>query len=162
MPQSYPDIDYEDLINELSFDLSNGYAQEDSLLYVLRESESIYIENKQKEIVPVIDYFYPFPKLQDDLLVTTIVEAKKICFDALDKLRAENSNNEDMIESISMIISDLKDYTAGNKKRNDKKCRLVVTSGDNLPLMLYFEDTFAAASLEQITAKDLLNELKDC
>lgn len=162
MPQSYPDIDYEELITELSFDLNNGYATDDSMLYVLRESESIFIENKQKEIVPVIDYFYSMPELKMDLPETTIVDAKKICFDALDKLKNSDSNNEDMIESISMIISDLKNYTAGNKKRNDKKCKLVLTAKESIPMMLYFDDTFASNHLEQISAKDLLTELKSC
>lgn len=163
MSQSYQDIDYSEMLTELNFDLQNGYVSEDSELYIIRQKESVYVEKISSEIFPIIDYFYSMPKLSTVVKTMTVLEAKKECFKALDILSGNDVPNKDALtEAVSVLVADLKQYTAGNNKRNDKLCQIVYTLDPEVPMMLYYDDTLAGDSLEIITANNLLSELKSC
>ena len=163
MPQTFPDIDYKDMIMELSFDLQNGYVNEDSDLYIIRQREAVFVEKCEKEVLPIIDYFYFLPELKLEVKTMSVLDAKKACFEALDILSGNDvPNKEALTEAVSVLTSDLKQYTKGNNKRNEKLCKIVYTANPEVPMMIYFDDEDAADSLEIIKAKDLMDELKTC
>lgn len=163
MPQTFPDIDYKDMIMELNFDLQNGYVKEDSELYVIRQIESVFVEKCEKEVFPVIDYFYFLPELKLEVKTMSVLDAKKVCFEALDLLSGDDvPNKESLIEAVSVLTSDLKQYTKGNNKRNEKLCKIVYTLNPEVPMMIYFDDEGASDTLEVTNAAKLMEELKSC
>lgn len=163
MPQTFENIDYSEMITELNFDLQNGYASDDTELYIIRQKNPVFVEKCSKEIFAVVDYFYAMPALSKEVSEMTILEAKKACFSAIDMLEAEDAPNKDALkEAVSLLNLDLKNYTKGNNKRNDRTCRVVFTAEPKVPMMLYFEDEEVADTLEKVTASELLSELKSC
>lgn len=163
MSQTFQDIDYSEMLTELNFDLQNGYATEETKLYIIRQKEAVYVEKISSEVFPIIDYFYEMPKLSMDVKTMSVLDAKQECFKALDILSGDDvPNKESLKEAVSVLISDLKQYTKGNNKRNDKLCQIVYTEEPSVPMMLYFDDVSAGDTLETVLAKDLLEELKSC
>ena len=156
MADTFPNIDYSDLIADLGDDMESGYIDEQSKLYLVRQLSAINVECCGKQMRPVIDYFYDKPELNMTLTCVTVNEAKKVCFAALEKI-----DNEAMKANVELLTQDLKDYTAGNNKRNEKLCSLLFEKENNIPMMVYYEDSDAASEVECITAGELMSELKE-
>ena len=147
-------IDYEDMIADLTDDVEGGYIKKDSMVYIVRQSEAVYCEALQEEICPVVDYFYDSPKLLPELKKMTVDDCKKICFAALDK-----TDDEAMRAAVNLLIEDLKDYTKGNPKRNERICSVVFEAESLIPMMVYYDDTGAGDELELVSVADLVSEL---
>lgn len=157
MPQSYPVIDYEDMLDDLNDDIESKYIKEDDVVFIVRQNEPVFCEAYGDEVYPVIDYFYSTPALLEQIQQTTVADAKKYCFTILERL---NENGEEALSAaVSLIINDLKDYTAGAPKRNDRLCKVVLEKESHVPMMVYFDDVDVGDHIEAITVSDLLEEL---
>ena len=64
-----------------------------------------------------------------------------------------------MKAAVSLIIEDLKDYTAGNPGRNERQCKVVFVAESLIPMMVYYDDTDAGDEVETISVADLVSEL---
>ena len=158
MIEKFPSIDYTDLISDINDDISEGYISEDDTLYIVRQAEPIYLNNVDKKIRAVIDYFYATPVLEQSLIPMTVRKAKDYCRESL----AAEGISEGMTAVIETLRSDLTDYTKGNPKRNDRPCKLLVTEDGKLPVMVYFDNCDPGDTAEKIKVSDLLSELKEC
>jgi len=159
MAQTFPTIDYEDMISDLNDDIESGYITPESALFVIRQATSVNCEACGKEVFPVLDYFYETPELFEDLKEMTVEEAKKICFAALETLEDKNPS---LKTAVAVLAEDLKDYTAGNGKRNSRLCRVVFEKTYLSPIMIYFDDNDAGDRIEKISAGELIEELNSC
>ncbi|MBR1797664.1 MAG: hypothetical protein IJ757_06620 [Clostridiales bacterium] len=158
MPESCPVIDYEDMLSDLNDDIESGFIKEDVTLFIVRMKNAVLCEAFGGEVRPVIDYFYDSPALYPELKEITVSDCKKLCFAALEKL--QENEDESLKAAVSLIIEDLKDYTAGNNKRNERLCKVIFEQESLIPLMVYFDDTDAGDEVEAITAGDLIKELR--
>lgn len=168
-------IDYEELIEDLKADLAGGTVNEDTPLLVVRSIEKAKILGKDKLFEPVLDYFYD-TSLPRQMQEMTVLEAKKLCFDAMDSAKrasAESAKNDEVnaqaelvISAAELLIDVLSDYTAGNPKRKDRKCYVILTNAESgvisSPLMIYFCDDNVSTNLEELTLGELLEELTEC
>jgi len=154
MAEVYPVIDYEDMIDDLNDDIEGNFIKADSTLYIVRQKTPVFCEALGAEVCPVIDYFYEFPRLFPEIKQMTVDECKKITYDAID--RAED---DEMRAALHLLAEDLKDYTKGNPGRNERTCKVVFTAEDLYPVMVYYDSTDAADSVEAISVTDLLEEL---
>lgn len=157
MSNSYPVIDYEDMINDLTDDIEGNFIKKDAMLYIVRQKTPVYCEALGAEVRPVIDYFYETPALFPDVKTMTVADCKKICFEALSRL--EDMEDEAMKAAVSLIIEDLKDYTAGNSGRNERQCKVVFEAESLVPMMVYYDDSDAGDEVESISVADLVSEL---
>lgn len=157
MPNSYPMIDYEDMINDLTDDIEGNFIKKDAMLYIVRQKTPVYCEAMGAPVRPVIDYFYETPALLPDVKTLSVADCKKLCFEALSRL--EDTGDEAMKTAVSLIIEDLKDYTAGNSGRNERICKVVFEAQSLIPMMVYYDDTDAADEVETISVADLVSEL---
>ena len=157
MSEVYPVIDYEDMINDLTDDIEGNFIKKDAMLYIVRQKKPVYCEAMGGEVRPVIDYFYETPALFPDVKSMTVAGCKKLCFEALSLL--EDMDDEAMKAAVSLIIEDLKDYTAGNPGRNERPCKVVLEAESMIPMMVYYDDTDAGDEVETISVADLVSEL---
>ncbi len=157
MSETFPVIDYEDMISDLTEDIESKFIDRDATLFIVRQKTPVYCEAYGGEVCPVIDYFYDSPALFPDIKTMTVRECKEVCFAALEKL--EQSGDDALKASVGLIIEDLKDYTAGNSGRNDRQCKVVFADQTLIPMMVYYDDTDAADKVESITVADLVLEL---
>ena len=160
MSEVYPVIDYEDMINDLTDDIEGNFIKKDAMLYIVRQKASVYCEAAGADVRPVIDYFYETPALFTDIKSMTVADCKKICFEALSRL--DDMGDEAMKAAVSLIIEDLKDYTAGNSGRNSRPCKVVFEAENLIPMMVYYDDTDAGDEVESISVRDLVSELIKC
>ena len=160
MAQSYPIIDYEDMLIDLKDDLEGGFIKKDDTLYIIRQKTPVFCEAFGGEVCPVLDYFYDRPKLLPELKEMTVRNCKELCFSATEVL--EENGDDTLKAAVSLIIEDLKDYTAGSPKRNDRPCRVVFEKESLAPMMVYFDDNDAGDEVEEIQVSDLLSELHKC
>jgi hypothetical protein len=160
MTQKYPSIDYTDMISDLKEDISSEFITEDSMLYVVRQKEEVYVEAKGENVFPVIDYFYDRPALKEDIVTMKVADAKKLCFEILEQLT--DTEDDSFAAAVKLLTEDLKSYTAGNPKRNSRSCKVLFEDNSGIPMMIYYDDTGAADKLASISAGELLKELKDC
>lgn len=160
MPETFPSIDYEELILSLKEDLDNEYISDTDSVLVVRQKTAVFCESFGKTVNPVLDYFYESPSLNMDIKELTIMDCKKICFEALDKL--DENNLTPLKGPVEMIIDELKDYTKGSSKRNERKCKVVFEEAHNVPIMVYFDDNDAGDRIEKIGVKNLISELQEC
>ncbi len=160
MPETFPEIDYEELISSLEEDLENNYLDKESNVLIVRQKTEVICEAYGKAVYPVIDYFYDSPALIMDIKEYTVMECKKICFEALDRLSEEKFKA--LKDAVSLVVEDLKDYTKGSSKRNERKCKVVFEEANNAPIMVYFDDNDAGDKVEIINVNDLLGELNAC
>ena len=162
MAEEFETIDYEEMTSDLQSDIESGYIKEESILYILRQKTPIRVGDSRRLHRPVVDYFYGEPELEEDLRGASVLEAKKIIFEALDKMVGASGAKADAMRSALGILSnELKMYTKGNPKRNDRPVSLVIEAESGYPLMLYFDDTDADERLEKICASDLIKELEE-
>ena len=160
MAQKFPTIDYTDMLEDLKEDIASGYITEESTLYLVRQKEDVFVEVKGENVFPVIDYFYDKPVLKEDIASMTVADAKKLCFEVLEKLT--DDKDEAFAAAVKLLTSDLKDYTSGNNKRNERTCQVVFEEAKGVPMMIYYDDTAAADKLTSISAADLIKELEGC
>ena len=160
MAQKFPTIDYTDMLEDLKEDIASGYITEESTLYLVRQKEDVFVEAKGENVFPVIDYFYDSPALKEDIVSMTVADAKKLCFEVLEKLTDEK--DEAFAAAVKLLTSDLKDYTAGNNKRNERLCKVVFEDKSGVPMMIYYDETDAADKITSVTASDLIKELESC
>ena len=165
----FPTIDYVDLIEDLREDLNKKIINESSLLYIVRQKESITLDCTEGSFYPIVDFFYTQPELASPLTQMTIIDAKKLCYSSLDVLKQmDNSNNsvETFSAFCSIIASDLSDYTKGKSKRNNEHCFVLLTKSTDtlpsLPMMVYLQDEAINPVLETGKAKDILIEMQIC
>lgn len=156
MTERFPSIDYSDMIADLTDDIDSGFIGPDSRLYIVRQNSPIYIECCDRECRPVVDYFYDSPELMTALRRMSVKDAKQLCFDAL-----EVTKDSAMNAAVAALISDLKDYTAGNGRRNERACSMVFANNPPVPLMVYFDDSDVADTLEEMSTEALLAELRE-
>ena len=97
MAQKFPTIDYTDMLEDLKEDIASGYITEESTLYLVRQKEDVFVEAKGENVFPVIDYFYDRPALKEDIASMTVADAKKLCFEVLEKLTDEKVKEIDTI-----------------------------------------------------------------
>ncbi|SMC37821.1 hypothetical protein SAMN06296952_0823 [Oscillospiraceae bacterium] len=154
--EKFPCIDYKDMISDLEEDTAAGYITGDSSLYILRQKTSVFVECIDREVRPVLDYFYDKPELQEKLSSMTVKEAKKLCFDISSTLEDDR-----LKEAVTILIDDMNSYSKGNPKRNGRPCKLIMTKKD-LPMMVYYGDFDPSDELEIIKAEELLAELRSC
>lgn len=168
---NYPSIDYTDLIEDLKEDLSSGIITEESNLYVVRQLFTVTIKRGDEtlgEFAPVLDYLFERPELESTLTSTTVREAKKLCRDTIENLGDDVTDEGDSIRQASeMLLDDLEDYTKMNKKRNDRKCKVLLTSETkdgrkSCPMMVYLEKNEAGDEVGMMTAGDLMKEFELC
>ncbi len=168
---NYPSIDYTDLIEDLKEDLSSGIITEESNLYVVRQVFTVTIKRGDEilgEFAPVLDYLFERPELQSSLMTTTVREAKKLCRDAIINLGNDITDEGDSIRQASeMLLDDLEDYTKMNKKRNDRKCKVLLTTETEdgrkaCPMMVYLEENEAGDNVSMMKAVDLMKEFELC
>jgi hypothetical protein len=157
MANSCPEIDYEDMIADLTDDIEGNYIDKNAMLYIVRMKTPVYCEAYGGEVRPVIDYFYETPALFTDIKTMTVKDCKEICFAALEKL--EDSGDEALKAAVGLIIEDLKDYTKGNSGRNERNCKVVFQAESLIPMMVYYDDSDAADEVESISVADLVTEL---
>ena len=74
----FPTIDYVDLIEDLREDLNKNIINESSLLYIVRQKESITLDCTEGSFYPIVDFFYTQPELASPLTQMTIIDAKKL------------------------------------------------------------------------------------
>ncbi|MCQ2515263.1 MAG: hypothetical protein MJ094_00185 [Saccharofermentans sp.] len=160
MPETFPEIDYEELISSLGEDLENNYIEQSDNVFIVRQKTAVFCEACGKAVFPVIDYFYDSLPLMMDIKEYTVKECKKICFDAIERL--SDDKFKALRDAISLIIEDLKDYTKGSSKRNERKCKVVFEETNNAPIMVYFDNNDAGDKVEVIGVNDLLLELNSC
>ncbi|MBO4242846.1 MAG: hypothetical protein J5883_06165 [Clostridiales bacterium] len=158
MAQTFPTIDYEDMISDISEDIEAGYITLESTLYIVRQATAVNCEACGKEVFPVLEFFYETPELFEELREMTVEEAKKVCYAALETLSDEDS----LKTVVAVLAEDLKEYTAGNGKRNSRPCRMLFEKSSLAPMMIYFDDSDAGDKIEKTTAGDLLEELRSC
>ncbi|MBP5180046.1 MAG: hypothetical protein J6127_02015 [Clostridiales bacterium] len=158
MSQSYPVIDYEDMLDDLYDDLESEYIDDTDTVFIVRQKTPVMCEAYGGEVCPVIDYFYDKPLLLEKLQELTVSDCKKLCFTALEVF--DESGDESLKAAVSLIVQDLKEYTAGSPKRNDRKCKVVCEKETCAPLMVYFDDTDAGDIVEAVTVSDLIEELQ--
>lgn len=154
--EKFPSIDYEDMISDINEDIKEGYITEDSVLYVLRQKTPVFVECISKEVLPVLDFFYDKPVLKEELSSMTVKEAKKVCFDI-----EASSEDENLKAAVKILIDDMNSYSKGNPKRNSRPCKMILTEND-LPMMVYYQDSDPSDDLTKITAGELLSELISC
>lgn len=154
--EKFPSIDYEDMISDINEDIKEGYITEDSVLYVLRQKTPVFVECISKEVLPVLDFFYDKPVLKEELSSMTVKEAKKVCFDI-----EASSEHENLTAAVKILIDDMNSYSKGNPKRNSRPCKMILTEND-LPMMVYYQDSDPSDDLTKITAGELLSELISC
>ncbi|MCR5528307.1 MAG: hypothetical protein K6F49_03720 [Saccharofermentans sp.] len=154
--EKFPSIDYEDMISDINEDIKEGYITEDSVLYVLRQKTPVFVECISKEVLPVLDFFYDKPVLKEELSSMTVKEAKKVCFDI-----EASSEDENLTAAVKILIDDMNSYSKGNPKRNSRPCKMILTEND-LPMMVYYQDSDPSDDLTKITAGELLSELISC
>lgn len=159
MAKTFPTIDYEDMISDLKEDMESGYISPDSTLYVIRQKTAVMCEACGQEVFPVLDYFYETPELFEELREMTVEEAKKVCFAALETLTDKNPS---LKTAVAVLAEDLKEYTAGNGKRNQRLCRIVFEKSSLAPMMIYFDDNDAGDKVLTAKVGDLLKELESC
>lgn len=155
--EKFPVIDYDNLKEDLADDLESGFITKDSTLYIIRQKNDILVESVNETTKPIVDYFYDQPKLRTKLVTIPVVKAKEATFAAL-KILEENNENEAIKASLTLVISDLKDYTAGNNKRNDNMCSLVLTE-QSIPIMVYFDYNEVTDELAETTVEKLFHEI---
>lgn len=148
--------EYAELLLQLNEEIEGGFVEEDEELYVIRQAYVVDVGSTT--IKPVIDFFFREPELEPTMAKVKVDEAKKICFGLLDSLK-DREDADDLREAINMHISCLKDYTAGNGKRNDKDCLIVRVKDSAFPMMIYFEEDDVSDRIETITAGELKKEL---
>ena len=149
--------EYAELLLQLNEELEGGFVKENEELYVIRQAYAV--DAGGRSIRPVIDFFFREPELEPSMAKVKVDEAKKICFGLLDSLK-DKEDSEDLKEALNLHISCLKDYTAGNGKRNEKDCFIIRVKDSAFPMMIYFEEDDVSADLETITAKELAEELR--
>ena len=152
--EKFPSIDYEDMISDLNEDMEQGYINEGSNLYILRQKTPVFVSCAECEGYPVLDYFYDRPVLKEELSCMTVKEAKAFCFDLMG-----SSEDESLKSALKILTDDMNAYAKGNPKRNSRMCKMILTE-DNLPMMVYYQDFDLDDKLTVITAGDLLTELK--
>ena len=76
--EKFPSIDYEDMISDLNEDMEQGYINEGSSLYILRQKTPVFVSCAECEGYPVLDYFYDRPVLKEELSCMTVKEARKL------------------------------------------------------------------------------------
>ena len=151
----YISIDYSEIRESLLSDLEDKTLTEDSMIYVTRHRSKVNIKGKDRN--PIIDYFYAKPEIDDKLTEMTVLEAKKLMFDARERYDDDFSR-----ETLDLMISDLQDYTKNRPNRNNRKCFLLFTSETRFPIMLYFEDEEVQSTLSLSKLSDILNEIDEC
>lgn len=167
----FPAIDYSDLLEDLKSDLESGFLDKESQLYIVRREKAITLDCAEGEFKPVVDFYYTDPELRDKLSSMTVVDAKKLCFAAIDVIKEkETEHADDRLNayklSCSLISSDLADYTKGKSQRNDESCLVLLTKPSDetpmLPMMVYLQDEAVSDSVELIKVTTLLDELELC
>ena len=160
MPETFPEIDYEELISSLEEDLENDFISKDDNIFIVRQKTEVFCEACGKAVRPVMDYFYNDLALIMDIKEYTVMECKKLCFEAIERL--SDDKFKALRDAINLIIEDLKEYTKGSSKRNERKCKVVFEESNNAPFMVYFDDNDADDRLEIISVSNLLMELNSC
>lgn len=160
MAQKYPSIDYTDMINDLTEDISSGMIGEESELYVVRQKEEVFVEAAGTNVSPVIDYYYDRPALKEDIVEMKVADAKKMCFEILGQL--EDTGDDTFAAAVKLLTEDLRSYTAGNPKRNSRSCRVLFEEASGVPMMIYYDDAGIADRVSRIKAGKLMEELKSC
>lgn len=158
MTERFPSIDYGDLIEDIRNDISEGYIKEEDTIFIVRQETPIFLENTNSEERAVLDYFYSEPALSPSLAVKTVREAKAFCRDCI---KADDIP-EGLLAVAQALLSDMNDYTKINPKRNDRGCKLLLTSDGRFPVMVYFNDSDPSGTVESIKVSDLLGELIRC
>lgn len=149
--------EYAELLLQLNEEIEGGFVREDEELFVIRQAYETQVGDRK--IRPVIDFFFKDPELESSMTKMTVDEAKKLCFDILKQIEGQD-DAEDLKEALNLHISCLKDYTAGNGKRNDRNCYIVRVKGSAFPMMIYFEEDDVSGDIDMITAGQLAEELK--
>ena len=161
MAASYPTIDYTDLLEALTADIESNYITDESKLNAVRQAHSVFCEALGSEVYPVIDYFYDKPALEPKLRSMTVLELKKLCFDAIDRLKdSDEPGSEGFTETVKLITDELSSYTKGASNRNSRTCMAVFTEVSEIPVMVYFDDSDASPDLQCVRAVDFITELK--
>ena len=125
---------------------------------------------------PTIDYTDMLEDLKEDIASGYITEESTLYLvrqkeDVFVEARGENvfpvidyfydspALKEDIV---SMTVADAKKLTAGNNKRNERVCKVVLEDNSGVPMMIYYDETDAADKITSVTASDLIKELESC
>lgn len=166
--ETWENIDYDELLEDLLDDIESGMLTKETELYVIRQNGLVKIAGTDLIVSPVFDYFYDEPVLEPKLKAMTIVDLKKICYDIKEKLpkTPDGPMKESLTETIEIVISELSGYTKNNSKRNDEPCKVVFTKENEFfpacPLLFFYKDDDCKDEIESIKATDLIDELLKC
>lgn len=166
--ENWESIDYNDILDDISEDLDSGMLTPDTELYILRQNGKVKITGTDLVVSPVLDFFYNDPELEPNLRKMTILDLKKICYEA--KEHIDNVANQNLKEvlatTLDLLITEMSSYTKNNSKRNNEPCKVVFTKETekciSCPLIFFYEENDCCDEIEIIKTSVLLDELKKC